>query len=79
MWEDRNRVIEIEASKWQARLKLKGKRKDRKRGALIFARAAIGALSPGGPLTDDSADAICMGLVAVRRMKESELLEGVVR
>lgn len=69
-----DRVIELEASKWQARLKLKGKRKQRKRGSFIYAQAALDLQTKGGPLTQDSADAICMGLAAARMLKAEELL-----
>jgi len=75
MWSRSDHVIEIESSRWQACLKLNGKRKQRKRGAFILAQAAIGTDTFGGPLTQDSADAICMGLAAIRRGKESDLPE----
>ncbi|MCE5270789.1 hypothetical protein LLH00_05845 [bacterium] len=70
-----DRVRVILAQTWQARLKLKGKRKQRKRGAFILAQAALDLQTQGGPLTQDSADAICMGLAAVRMLKAEELLD----
>lgn len=76
MWPDgRTNLIELEASKWQARLKLRGKRKQRKRGSFIYAQAALDLHTQGGPLTQDSADAICMGLAAARMLKAEELLD----
>lgn len=69
-------IIEVHARTWQCRLGLRGNRKQVKRGAFMFAQREIIA-SRGDPkeLTEHSADAICLGLFAVRQFKAGEILK----
>ena len=46
----------------------------RKRGAFILAQASLNPHSADGPLTQDLADAIYMGLAAAWQLKESLII-----
>ena len=68
-----DQVCRVKPSKWQASLNLppQASRESRKRASIIRARIETGKQK----ISENEADAICLGLAIIRRLKHSEKTE----